>query len=237
MDGGLTVSSEKSAVRATCVSCLTLCDPTDCSPPVSSVHGILQAKILEWAAFPSPGDLPNPEVKPESLTSHADALPSEPPGKRWPFVCNFYFLLSPLAWRTSLCFSSIFLSCLPSWNGSVDHLIYMLMSALTRRDPTYHVSKVRALCRSNYSCQLSAYKLREKQNNQYPSYTWKFQRKSTAPMNFSNLRLRPCLIPVFLLSRVSLQRFWQMLNKYLQISKLYRLGILVCTRMNTWIWH
>ena len=29
-------------------SCLTLCDPMDCSPPGSSVHGILQAKILEW---------------------------------------------------------------------------------------------------------------------------------------------------------------------------------------------
>ena len=33
-------------------SCLTLCDPTDCSPPVYSVHGILQARILEWAAIP-----------------------------------------------------------------------------------------------------------------------------------------------------------------------------------------
>ena len=30
--------------------CLTLCDPMDCSPPGSSVHGILQAKILEWVA-------------------------------------------------------------------------------------------------------------------------------------------------------------------------------------------
>jgi len=35
-------------------SCLTLCDPMDCSsPPGSSVHGILQARILEWAAMPS----------------------------------------------------------------------------------------------------------------------------------------------------------------------------------------
>ena len=33
-------------------SCLTLCDTTDCSLPGSSVHGILQAKILEWAAIP-----------------------------------------------------------------------------------------------------------------------------------------------------------------------------------------
>ena len=32
--------------------CLTLCDSKDCSPPVSSVHGLLQARILEWVAMP-----------------------------------------------------------------------------------------------------------------------------------------------------------------------------------------
>ena len=32
--------------------CPTLCDPRDCSPPGSSVHGILQARILEWVAIP-----------------------------------------------------------------------------------------------------------------------------------------------------------------------------------------
>ena len=32
-------------------SCLTLCDPMDCSPPGSSVHGILQARILEWVSI------------------------------------------------------------------------------------------------------------------------------------------------------------------------------------------
>ena len=31
--------------------CLTLCDPMECSPPGSSVHGILQARILEWVAI------------------------------------------------------------------------------------------------------------------------------------------------------------------------------------------
>ena len=35
--------------------CLTLCDPVDCSLPGSSVHGIFQARIFEWVAFPSPG--------------------------------------------------------------------------------------------------------------------------------------------------------------------------------------
>ena len=46
----------------------------DCSPPGSSVHGILQARI--WS-----GDLPNPGIKPGSPALQADALSSEPPGK------------------------------------------------------------------------------------------------------------------------------------------------------------
>ena len=39
--------------------CLTLCNPMDYSPPGSSVHGILQARIRSGLPFPSPGDLPN----------------------------------------------------------------------------------------------------------------------------------------------------------------------------------
>ena len=41
----------------------TLCDPMDYSPPGTSVHGILQARILE--PFPPPGDLPDPGIEPE----------------------------------------------------------------------------------------------------------------------------------------------------------------------------
>ena len=59
----------------------TLCNPMDCSPPGSSVHRILQARILEWVAIPSPGDLPNPGIKPKFPASQADSLPSEPQGK------------------------------------------------------------------------------------------------------------------------------------------------------------
>ena len=42
--------------KAMCLSlqsCLTLCDPMDCSPPGSSVRGILWARILKWVARPS----------------------------------------------------------------------------------------------------------------------------------------------------------------------------------------
>ena len=46
-------------------------DPMDCGPPGSSVHGILQARILEWVACPPPGDLPDPGTEPVSLVSPA----------------------------------------------------------------------------------------------------------------------------------------------------------------------
>ena len=53
----------------------------DCSPPGSSVHGILQARKLEWVAIPISGDLPNPGIEPRSPTLQEDSLPAEPPGK------------------------------------------------------------------------------------------------------------------------------------------------------------
>ena len=56
-------------------SCLTLCDPMDCSPPGSSVHGILQARILEWVTMPSSRDLPKPEI--ESMSPASPALQAD----------------------------------------------------------------------------------------------------------------------------------------------------------------
>ena len=53
----------------------------DCSPPGSSVHGILQAGTLEWVAIFSPGDLPNPGIEPRSPALQTDSLLSEPPEK------------------------------------------------------------------------------------------------------------------------------------------------------------
>ena len=60
------------------VACLPLCDPMDCSLTGSSVHEILQARILEWVTMPFSKDLPNPGVE---SALQADSLPSEPPGK------------------------------------------------------------------------------------------------------------------------------------------------------------
>ena len=63
--------------------CLTLCDPMDHSPPGFSIHGILQARTLQWIA--TPGDLPDQGVKPKSVTSNlhwqVGSLPLALPGK------------------------------------------------------------------------------------------------------------------------------------------------------------
>ena len=52
--------------------CPTLCDPMDYNPPGSSVHWILQARILEWVALPSSRGLPNSKTEPTSLVSCID---------------------------------------------------------------------------------------------------------------------------------------------------------------------
>ena len=79
-------------------SCPTLCDPIDCSPPGFSVHGILQARILEWVAISSPEDLPDPGIKPWSPALQADSLLFEIPGK--PFLFLFYIMTTRFNMKT-----------------------------------------------------------------------------------------------------------------------------------------
>ena len=57
----LTVPNRSSEVKVDVAQRLTLCNPMDCSVP-----GILQTRILEEAAFPFSGDLPNPRMEPRS---------------------------------------------------------------------------------------------------------------------------------------------------------------------------
>ena len=58
-----------------------LCDPVDCGPPGSSVHGILLARVLAWATVSFSGDLPRPGVKAQSpaLQVPYHQPPAEPP--------------------------------------------------------------------------------------------------------------------------------------------------------------
>ena len=68
-------------------SCLTLCDPRD-----YTVHGILQARILEWVAFPFSRGSSNPGIKPRSPALQVDSLPPEPQGKPIIVWVLHYFL-------------------------------------------------------------------------------------------------------------------------------------------------
>ena len=79
-------------------SCPSLCNSKDCSPPGSSVHAILWARILEWVAIPFSSRSAHPGVKPRSHTLQADSLLSEPPDK--PIVCHSHsqnMVLGPAA--------------------------------------------------------------------------------------------------------------------------------------------
>ena len=62
-------------------SCLTLCEPTYCSPPGSSVHGVLQARILERVTMPSSRGSSRPRDQTRSPELQADSLLPELPGK------------------------------------------------------------------------------------------------------------------------------------------------------------
>ena len=102
----LQLTQTSSCVCLVSQSCTILLDAMDCNLPIYeivinwqsesenhsivsnslqphdyTVHGILQARILEWVVFPSPGDLPNPGIKPRSPALSVDSLPAEPQGK------------------------------------------------------------------------------------------------------------------------------------------------------------
>ena len=61
----------------------SLCNSMDSSPPGSSVHGILQARMLEWVAIAFSRGSSNPGIELRSPSLQAESLPSEPPGLGW----------------------------------------------------------------------------------------------------------------------------------------------------------
>ena len=80
-------------------SCLTLCDPMDCNPPGSSVCGILQARILEWAASPFSRRSSQPRDWTQVSYIVGRFLLSESPGK----TCLVYIYFNSCLWfRLSL---------------------------------------------------------------------------------------------------------------------------------------
>ena len=87
----MTVKRLNSAAAAVSLQlCSNLCNPKNCRLPGSPVHGTLQAGILEWAATPSPGDLPDPGIEPRSLCvsrTGGGFLTRAPPVSPHKFLC------------------------------------------------------------------------------------------------------------------------------------------------------
>ena len=79
-----------------CSVVFNFCSPMDCSLSGSSVHGILQAKILKWVPFPTPGNLPDPQIKPRSpaLLSYQESPEKPRPEALFLFHPPFPFLFS-----------------------------------------------------------------------------------------------------------------------------------------------
>ena len=73
-------------------SCPTLCNPLDCSLPGFSVHGILQARILEWVTISFSRGFSQPRDEPSSPALEADTLTSEQPGKPKKMLRNHKYM-------------------------------------------------------------------------------------------------------------------------------------------------
>ena len=93
-------------------SCQTLCDPIDCSPPGSSVHGILPARILEWVAMPFSRGFSQPGIEPTSLMSPALA------GGFFTTSATWEALMATQLYGV-FCVSGTFATHSPSWRTTV----------------------------------------------------------------------------------------------------------------------
>ena len=104
-------------------SSVTLCNPMDCSPPGSSVHGILQARILEWVAIPFSREC------------------SQPRDRTWvPLIAGRFFTI----WATSCIWKipkySMFIKSHALWIGSyVHHLMFFLSTQWGVNNYVFHL--------------------------------------------------------------------------------------------------
>ena len=127
--------------------CLTLCDPVDCSLPGSFIHGILQARILEWVAISF--STATQGFEPRSPALQADSLPSEPQGK---LLC-----VGRCKWLGSL---NSFLSYASQLSGTTSCFLinYILNSSFTIHWRKWMMLWMAATCDSLHPSQLlSAY--------------------------------------------------------------------------------
>ena len=71
-------------------SCLTLCNPVDCGPPGSSVHGTFPARILEWVAISFSRGSSRPRDQTQVSCLAGRVFTTEPPSKPYIYTINIY---------------------------------------------------------------------------------------------------------------------------------------------------
>ena len=117
--------------------CLTLCNPIDCSPPGSSVHGILQARILEWVAISFTRDIQDTGIKPSAPATYPalqeDPFTTEPPGNPKIFLKGaskqlfWWVIWQDIKTLKNVFYSSIFL-LIPLYSKELFFLIHRNMT-------------------------------------------------------------------------------------------------------------
>ena len=112
-------------------SCHTLCDPMDCSPPGSSVHGILQARILEWVAISFSRRSSQP--RDQTCISYVSGI-----GRQvcfhWRHLGSFYFMDGrELSSRVTGSHLGCLMFLSSSWEWDLDLFSYILSSLDMRK--------------------------------------------------------------------------------------------------------
>ena len=108
------------------------CNPRGCSPPGFSVHGIFEARILEWVAV----SFSKPATEPRSLALQIDSLPTELPRNSQVELKSRLNLTSVLAFSTSF---QVFLVSQVDFNHHKEDFNYWGEEILCRREnPSLH---------------------------------------------------------------------------------------------------
>ena len=125
-------------------SCSPLCDPMDCSPPGSSVHGISRQEYWSGLPFPPPGDLPDSGIEPTSPALAGRFFTTEPHGK----PMNVYeALLKP--WNTPLLYT---------WTSLVNENLAITCGFSKGNDPVFEPFVYIVFYHRKYNSSHSVYK-------------------------------------------------------------------------------
>ena len=134
-------------------SCLTLCDPMDCSPPRSSIHGFPRQEYRSRLPFPPPGDLPDTGIKPGPPAApalQANSLQLSHLGRPSPYLPTFTLVFTHRFKRTLCRFLVLFHGVAPS--SSVLCLITCSHFSFTRLQPlSLQLIEISRLCLGPFS--------------------------------------------------------------------------------------